>query len=220
MRLGAEALSNAELVALILGTGRRGENVLSLAQRLLERFGGLAGLRLAEVSELETIAGIGRARAMQLLALGELSIRATSVPLEVGETLDTGTSVWAAFAPRLANEAREHFIAIALDVKRRVIGHWCVATGHLAGVEVHPREVFRPLVRAAAAAAVVVHNHPSGDPTPSAADYQLTWRLREAGMAVGIELLDHVIVARERHASLRELGAFDKPATSRFSTAR
>lgn len=203
-RLGAAALSDAELIALVLGTGRPGQPVEALAQQLLDQIGGLHALVSVEARALGQLKGVGAARTAQLCALGEIAIRAATIPLRQGERLLSAQQVFAAFAPRLRNERREQFLAIGLDAKRRVIGHTCVAVGHLTSVDVHPREVFRPLVREAAAAAVVVHNHPSGDPTPSVEDVALTRRLARAGLIVGIELLDHVVVGDGHFASMRK----------------
>lgn len=203
---GPAALSDAELLALVLGTGGRGEDATALARRLLARVGGLAGLGAADPAEMACVAGVGPARAAQLRAVGEIAVRAATVPLREGDRLGTSEQVFAAYGPRLAHERREMFLAVALDAKHRVIGETCVATGHLMGVEVHPREVFRPLVRAAAAAAVLLHNHPSGDPTPSPEDRLLTRRLVGASFVMGIELVDHVVIGRGRWASLRAEG--------------
>lgn len=214
-RLGAAALSDAELVALILGTGCRGEDALALARRLLVRFGGLRGLHAAEATELESVGGIGGVRALQFRAVAELAVRLATSPLQQGQVVGNSAEVFAAFGARLAGQKQEQFWVVGVDAKRRVVGQWCIATGHLMGVEVHPREVYRPLIRAAAAAALLVHNHPSGDPAPSVADRVLTCRLGQAGAIVAIALLDHMIVASGGYHSLRE----QDPALFVYSTS-
>ena len=219
-RLGAAALSDAELLALVLGTGAGGDDALTVARRLLARTGGLVCFTAAGMAELEAVPGIGGARAAQLRALGEIGIRVATRPLRAGERLLTGDQVYRAYGPRLRHERREVFLCIALDAKRRVLAEHCVAQGHLTGVEVHPRELYRGLVRESASAAVVVHNHPSGDPTPSPDDVILTRRLWQAGLVVGIELLDHIVVGDGRFVSMRADGALGLDGGARLPQDR
>ncbi len=203
---GPSGLSDAELLALLLGTGRRGENVVQLASRLLARFGDLRGLAEATGSELGRVPGIGPARSASLRAALELGRRVVGARPRRGQRLGSATEVWAHLRARLAVTPVEEFWALALDVRHRLVFEACVARGCLTGVDVHPRDVFRPLIRGSAAAVIFCHNHPSGDPSPSRQDIELTTRLREVGDLVGITVLDHVIVAAEGFTSLAERG--------------
>ena len=203
---GPAALGDVELVAILLGSGRRGQNVLDVAASLLAAVGGLAGLARADENELRRQTGVGSARAALLRAALELGRRATGSRPERGRRLGAAADVWAHYRARLAQATAEEFWVIGLDVRHRLLFDLCVARGSLTGVEVHPREVFRPLIRAAAAAAIFLHNHPSGDPSPSREDLELTRRLKEVGDLCGITVLDHVVVAAEGHVSLAERG--------------
>jgi DNA repair protein RadC len=170
-------------------------------------FEGLAGVADAPMHELAAVPGMGPARAARLLAALALGRRvAASRSSVLGRPVHSAADVWAWARPRLTGLKQEVFWALALDARHRVTRIVEVAVGSLAGVEVHPREVFRPLIREAAAATLVVHNHPSGSATPAAADLELTERLREAGAMVGIPVLDHIVVAEEGYVSLAERG--------------
>jgi DNA repair protein RadC len=203
---GAAALADAELLAILLGTGRRGENVLELARTLLARVGGLADLAHATEVELRTQAGVGPARAAVIHAALELGRRTAGARPQRGRRLSAAAEVWMHYRARLALAPVEEFWAIGLDVRHRLQLELCTARGSLTGVEVHPRDVFRPLIRASVAAVIFCHNHPSGDPTPSRQDIDLTNRLREVGELCGITVLDHVVVAAEGFTSLAERG--------------
>jgi DNA repair protein RadC len=189
---GAAGLSDAELLAILLGSGMSGRNVLEVAQAVLGRAGGLSGLAQASERELRAHDGVGQARASLIQAALELGRRSVGARPKRGR--------------RLAAADDEEFWAVALDVRHRVQGESCLARGSLTGVEVHPRDVFRPLIRTAAAAVIFCHNHPSGDPTPSRQDLELTARLREVGELCGIAVLDHVVVGWEGFTSLAERG--------------
>jgi DNA repair protein RadC len=204
--LGPASLSDAELVALLLGSGRPGQNVVELANELLAGIGGLSGLGQAEEAELCRLPGIGTARAAVLRAALELGRRVVGSRPERGRRLGAAAEVWAHYRARLALAPIEEFWVLGLDVRHRLIFETCIARGSLTGVEVHPREVFRPLIRVAAAAAIFCHNHPSGDPSPSRQDLELTARLRDVGELCGIALLDHVVVAADGYTSLAERG--------------
>jgi DNA repair protein RadC len=203
---GPASLSDAELVALLLGSGRPGQNAVELATTLLAEVGGLTGLAQAGQAELCDLDGIGSARAAVLRAALELGRRAVGSRPERGRRLGAAAEVWAHYRARLALAPIEEFWVLGLDVRHRLIFEACIARGSLTGVEVHPREVFRPLIRVAAAAAIFCHNHPSGDPSPSRQDLELTSRLREVGELCGIVLLDHVVVALDGYTSLAERG--------------
>jgi len=204
-RFGAITLSDAELLAVLLGTG----NVDPLRE-LVGRAGSLTGIEGLGFAGLCRSRGIGPVRACQLHAALEIGRRVATAPLPVAPRLAGPAEVYAHLGPRLAPLEREIFIALALDTRHRVRGEHRIAEGHLGGVEVHPRELFRPLIREGAAAAILVHNHPSGDPLPSAEDVALTQRMRAAGDLVGIPVLDHVVVARGGFSSLVPRGKLDR----------
>ncbi len=208
--LGAEALSDAELLALLLRTGSGRRNASQVAALLLERHGGLVGVAGAAESELSALPGIGPAKSASLRACFELSRRIASRRLEPGQPIRGPEDVHRHFHPALRHVAQERFIVVLLDGRHRVIRHELVSQGTLTASLVHPREVFRPALREAAAAVVLVHNHPSGDPTPSAEDREITIRLARAGELLGIRVLDHVVVAESGFASLRELGVLER----------
>jgi DNA repair protein RadC len=205
---GPDRVTTEELVALILGTGRPGRNAVEVARDLLRESGGVTALARAAPRELVGVSGIGAARAARLCAAFDLGRRAIELIPDRSTGLAGAQDVWLRLRPRLANLAVELFVVLALDVKNVVIDEIEVARGHLTGVDVHPREVFRPLIRQSAAAAVVAHNHPSGDTQPSIEDIALTRRLRQAGEIVGIPILDHVVITQTSYASIAEvLGA-------------
>jgi DNA repair protein RadC len=205
-RGGAAALSDAQLLALLLRTGARGPGgtALELGAGLLESHGGLAGLDRASFRELSAARGLGPAKAGALLAALELGRRLVAGDGRQRPRLSSSREVAGLFTPRLFNLPREVFIAVLLNARNEVIREITVAVGCLTGSLVHPRELFQPAVRDSAAAVILVHNHPSGDPTPSPEDVQLTERLVEAGRILGIRVLDHVVVAQGGYASLME----------------
>lgn len=205
-RVGAQHLSDEELIALLLGTGRRGESVSLLAARLLTEAGGVARLVRLGPGALAQIAGIGASKAGRIVAALELGRRAHEAPWSPGPRIESSHDVDALVGPRLAHADVEHFVALALDAKNRVTAELRIAIGGTAACPVAPADVFRALLREAAAAVVFVHNHPSGDPHPSADDVQLTARLVQAGTLLGIRVLDHVIIGRSGHFSLAQAG--------------
>lgn len=211
---GAEALSNADLVAILLRTGRKGESVLQIAQKLLATYGSLDQLSKATWKDLCKIKGIGRDKAATLAAAFKLAARmAREIRVEM-PLLDTPERV--ADLLREDNRSREveHFQIALLNTRRRLIRIENLSQGTLDTILVHPREVFRAAIAAGAAAIILVHNHPSGDPTPSESDIKVTRDLIRAGQLLKIDVLDHVILGRrttEREkdwVSLRELGYF------------
>ncbi len=202
--VGAEALSDEALLAVVLGAGVRGQPVRALAKTLLG--GGIHALSQASPDELSGRAGIGPAKAARVCAALELGRRSAYRRLEPGVAIRHPADVEAHFRPRLAHARVEEFHAILLDARHRVRRCVLLSRGTLTASLVHPREVFAPALRESAAALVVVHNHPSGDPSPSDEDRALTKRLIEAGELLGIPILDHVIVADGGFVSLREAG--------------
>lgn len=204
--VGTEGLSDAELVAVLLGTGARSEPVSVLASRLLHDLGGIAALSRVGTGALEQVPGVGPTKASRLVAAVELGRRVVARPLPRGTRIGSSREVDAAVRPRLADADVEHFIAIALDAKNRPIGELEIARGGLSACPVSPADVFRALLREAAAGVVFVHNHPSGEPSPSADDVALTERLRRAGELLGVKVLDHVIIGREGYFSFLDAG--------------
>ena len=203
---GPVGLSDAELLAILLGSGRQGQNVLEIARDLLARAGDLRALAESSEAELCALPGVGPARVAVIQAAIEIGRRVTGSRPERGRFLGNAADVWTYYRARLGTSPVEEFWMLALDVRHRVLIESCVARGSLTGVEVHPRDVFRVLIRSGAASAIFCHNHPSGDPSPSRQDLELTARLREVGELCGIAVLDHVIVASDGFVSLSSRG--------------
>jgi DNA repair protein RadC len=201
---GAAHLADAELLALVLGSGSVGLTVVDVAQALLARKGGLGGLARASLDELRDQPGVGAARAAAVLAALEMGRRSVGERPVRGRRIGSAAEVWNHLRARLGSCGVEEFWALALDVRHRVLWEACLARGSLTGVEVHPRDVFRPLIRGGAAAVIFCHNHPSGDPSPSRQDLELTIRLRDVGELCGIAVLDHVIVGTDGFISLAQ----------------
>jgi DNA repair protein RadC len=208
--LGAEALSDAELVALLLRTGAAHHPAREVAQGLLRRHG-LRGLGRAALAELRRHPGVGDAKAATILAAFELGRRVASLRLRPGDLIRSPADVHRHFHPLLRDAPHERFLVVLLDGRHRVIRPVLTSQGTLTASLVHPREVFAPALREPAAAVVLVHNHPSGDPTPSREDREITARLVAAGDLLGIPVLDHVVVAEQGYVSLREDGSFGPP---------
>lgn len=205
---GPAALSDAELVAILLRTGNAstGETALDQARQLLSRFGNLRRLCSASVAEICKVKGIGMAKAAQILSAGEIGRRMMSEKIESKQTIQCAAEVFQHFRETLPHRKKEVFVAMLLDTRRRVIRHEKIAEGSLDAAVVHPREAFIPAVRESAAAVIFVHNHPSGDPRPSDRDRDITFRLLEAGRVLGINVLDHVIIGEGRYYSFMEEG--------------
>jgi len=188
----------------LLGTGVKAYPARAIADGLVASAGGLAALSRASPHELAQSIGIGSARAARIAAAFELGRRAVERARH-HETIGRPDDVFDLVAPRLAGLAQEVFLVIGLDVRNQLLEVVEVGRGSVNAVEVHPREIFRPLVRMAAAGGVLVHNHPSGDPTPSDEDRELTRRLRAVGQLVGIPIIDHVVIGSTTWRSLAEL---------------
>jgi len=208
-KLGSEALSAPEILALILGRGIKGESVMMTSQKLLSRFGSLKGVANASVEELTQTRGIGPAKAAQIKAALELSKRLeVDVDDKPKRVLKSPEDVAAEMRGRLKGKKKEHFWVICLDTRNRLINCKPVSIGSLDTSIVHPREVFKEAVSSSAASVIFVHNHPSGDPEPSKEDIELTKRLVKAGEIVGIDVLDHIIVCDKSYLSLKAKDLF------------
>lgn len=205
-RAGIDSLSDVELLALLLRTGHRGASALDLARRLHARYGGVVELAAASPHELALVAGIGPAHAAAICAAVALGRRADGRSLATGDRIGASVDVFRHFRARLAGLPQERFYVVLLDGKGRVMRDVRVSEGTLTASLVHPREVFRTAIREAAASVILVHNHPSGDPTPSPEDVALTSRLRSAGDLVGIKVVDHVVIGHQRYTSFVDLG--------------
>jgi len=214
LREGVSALSGAELLALVLRTGTAGRSAFVLAQDLLCAFGSLEGIARAGDADLLSMSGLGQAKWAALRASLELGARLVSVPILPGAKLDAPERVFAHFRARLRHARQESFFALLLDSRHRLIREVEVSRGSLNQSLVHPREVFGPALREAAAALVVVHNHPSGDPEPSREDAEVTTRLSRAGEVLGVRLLDHVVIGADEFRSFARMGALPAQAGS------
>jgi len=206
LRLGARALGDNELLALVLGSGSRRLDALGLANELLQSRGGLHGLARSNCGELARLKGVGAAKAAQVIAALELGRRTLAHAPSARIQLRSPRDAAAYLLPSFGSRPSEQFGVVLLDSKHRVLKTTVVASGTLNSTVVEPRDVFREAMLAAAAAVVVFHNHPSGDPTPSPDDVQLTRRLAEAGALVGIDLVDHLVLGDARYCSFKEMG--------------
>jgi DNA repair protein RadC len=211
---GADSLSTAELIAILLRTGTKGASAVHIAQQVLNKFQSLDALSRCSIDDLRTIKGLGPDKAVALKAAFTLARRMAAEIREQSPTLDTPDRI----ADLLREECRqfdvENFQIVLLNTRRKLIRTEKISQGTLDTILVHPREVFKPAISANAAAIVLAHNHPSGDPTPSEADIKVTRDLIRAGQILKIEVLDHVILGRATQertkdfVSLRELGYF------------
>jgi DNA repair protein RadC len=207
---GASALTDAELIAILLRTGVEGANVVDVARQLIDRFKSLDTLSRCSVPELAAIRGIGKAKALHLVAAFDLGRRLARETF-TRQKLDSPELVYELIAPELRMLHKESLRVLLLDTRYRLIRTEEVSLGSVNESIAHPREVFRPALLISAFAIIVVHNHPSGDPTPSQADHSLTRRLAEAAELLQIKLLDHIIVGapaegRPPYFSFKEAG--------------
>lgn len=205
-RLGAASLGDNELVAIVLGQGRVRMSALDLANALLTSVGGVEGLVRARHDDLVAVGGIGDARAAQVLAAVELGRRIMSRGGRERAQVTSPRAVAEFLMPQYGNRPVEQFGIVLLDTKHRVLRTTVLSVGTLDASIVHPREIFREATAGGAAAIVLFHNHPSGDPEPSREDTRLTERLIAAGVVMGIDVLDHIILGDARYFSFREKG--------------
>lgn len=212
IKLGASGLSNAQLLAIILRTGNRDKSAIGLARELLLHFKSLQELDGAASAELSDIKGIGPAKTAQLKAafeLGRRLLRSGNEPSAKNPFFKNSREVFEYYRPLFYGMKKERFLCALLDTKNRVFKENVVSEGTLTSSPVHPREVFRDAIKEAAASVLFVHNHPSGDPSPSRDDINITKRLVETGNIVGIKVLDHLIISDGKYLSLMEKGYMD-----------
>jgi DNA repair protein RadC len=206
IKQGPESLANHELIALLIQTGSKNESVLTLANKLLIHFDGLRLLKDASLDELKAIKGIGTAKAIQLMAAIELGRRVSNLEFTDRYCIRSPEDA----AKYMMNEMRfltqEHFVCLYLNTKNQVMHKQVVFIGSLNASIVHPREVYKEAFRRSAASIICLHNHPSGDPSPSREDIEVTTRLVECGKIIGIDLLDHIIIGENKFISLKEKG--------------
>jgi DNA repair protein RadC len=205
-QFGAQALSNAELMAIILRTGTFAESAVRLAQKVLLEAGSLRNLVDMSMDQLKTIKGIGSAKAMQIQASIELGRRLARTSMADTVTIRSPQDVATYLMEDLRYLQKEHFVVLFLNTKNHVVAQETLSMGSLNASIVHPREVFRAAIKRSSASIICVHNHPSGDPTPSPEDIAMTSRLVEAGQIIGIEVLDHIILGDQNFVSLKEKG--------------
>jgi DNA repair protein RadC len=211
---GPDALTHAELIAILLRTGLKGVNVVQVGQNLLQKFGSLNALALASVDEIKKIPGIGRDKAATLVAAFALARRMEQERREESPVLDNPVTVVNFMRETNRLKIVEAFQVLLLNTRKKLIRVEEISEGTLDTILIHPRDVFRAAISANAAAVILIHNHPSGDPSPSDADIKVTRDLVRAGQLLKIEVADHVIIGRasaaraKDYASLRELGFF------------
>jgi DNA repair protein RadC len=204
--VGEGALSTAELLAIILRVGTGGESALAMARRLLATYDGLPGLARASFAELRAERGLGNAKTAQLKAALELGRRMLLATPEDRYVVRSPSDVAQLLMAEMAHLEQEHFRVLYLDTRNRLLGSETVYVGSLNASHIRVAEVFRDAIKRNCAAIIVAHNHPSGDPSPSPEDVEVTRQLVAAGSLLNIELLDHLIIGQQRFVSLRERG--------------
>jgi DNA repair protein RadC len=203
---GPQALTNAQLLAILLRVGRHGSSAVQVGMDILDQLGDVAGLAQCGIEELCAVPGVGEAKAAQLKAALELGKRALAGPLTKGAKITSSRDLFTHYHPTLRELRHEVFKVILLDAKHAILRDATVSEGSLTLSIVHPREVFTLAVKESAAAVIFLHNHPSGDPTPSQEDHVLTARLVSAGEVLGIRVLDHLVVGDGRYVSFADQG--------------
>jgi DNA repair protein RadC len=203
---GAAILADTELLALQLGSGARGRSALDVAREMLASYGSLAGLASREPVELSGLAGVGPAKAARLAAAFELGRRLRARTPGRRTVLSSPAEVYAAFGPLMEDLTHEVFRVALLDAQNRLLRDRVVSEGTLSASLVHPREVFKPAILESAASVILLHNHPSGDPTPSREDVRLTRQLVECARLLDLRVHDHVVIGHGVYVSLAEQG--------------
>ncbi len=204
VKYNASALSNSELLAIILGKGTKDKNVLELSKEILSRYS-LKELSQENVTSLSNIHGVGSAKACQIIACFELGRRLASYTENSKPMISCAEDVFNLLNPKLKILKKEHLIGLFLDTRKRLIKEEVVSIGTLDSSIVHPREIFKSAIKESAAAIIIVHNHPSGESKPSDEDIEITKRIINAGEMVGIPLLDHVVIGEDKYTSMRNM---------------
>jgi DNA repair protein RadC len=212
--IGVDKISSPELLAVILGRGIKGESVLVTVQKLIHHFGNLQSILEASLDDLMKVRGIGFAKACQLIASFELSKRLLKENLELEKqrvkknAITSPGEIVEYIKTEIEDFTKENFFVVSFDVRNRILGIDKISKGTLSASLVHPRETFESAIRRHAAQIIVAHNHPSGDSDPSEDDIRITKRLFEAGKIMGIELLDHIVITKDRYCSLKDKNVF------------
>ncbi len=204
--IGPSGLSQRELIAILLGSGTRGRSALALAEELLVRFNGLQGLAAVSLTQLQSVKGVGFARAVQLLAAFELGRRAAMAAHGQRPQITSPQAAAEIFMLHMRQLEQEEVRVMLLDTRNRMLEVPMVCRGSLNAAHLRPADVFREAIRHNSAAVIMAHNHPSGDPSPSPDDIRMTRELHRAGQLLGVELLDHIIIGHDRYVSLKEQG--------------
>lgn len=204
LQVGERALSTTELLAIILRTGVGGENVVRLAERFLAQFGGLSGLAVASLTELQQVKGIGVAKAVETKAALELGRRLLASSPQQKPQVSSPADAANLLMSEMSLLEQEHLRLILLDTRNRVLSTPTIYVGSLNTSVIRVGELFRHAIRENAAAVIVAHNHPSGDPSPSPEDIKVTRQIVQAGKILDIEVLDHLVIGRQRYCSLKE----------------
>ena len=209
-KFGAESLSAQELLALILGRGVKGESVSMIAQKLLSCFGSLEGIMNASLEDLQSVKGLGLAKASQLKACFEIARRLFMKSEPAEETrqkeITSAQEVYELIKSKISNYTKEHFVVLSFDIRNKFLGMDTVSVGILNENLMHPRETFDAAIRRHAAHIIISHNHPSDDPEPSEDDLEITKRLVESGKILGIEVIDHIVVTKKGFLSFKDKG--------------
>ncbi len=204
--VGTENLSTQELLALIIEKGREGQNVLQLAQDLLSQFGNLQNIKKASLEELQKVKGIGFATACKIKAALRLGERSLNSSRNIGKKVEKPEDIFSTLKAKIGDKEKEYFVLICLNARNHILSIETISIGTLDSSLAHPREIFLPAIKDSAAAIILAHNHPSGDPAPSKNDKKLTQRLCEAGKILGIKVADHIIVTEENFLSFVKEG--------------
>ncbi len=207
LKEGRDKLSTAEVLAILIGSGGAGRSALEVATDLLTMDSrGIAFLGECRPEEMMSVKGIGRAKACEILAAVELGKRIAACPREERRVISTSADIADAVMEKMRYYRKEHFVCMLINVKGEIIEESCISIGDLCSSVTHPREVFVDAVRRSAGSVVFIHNHPSGDPTPSEADVATTKRLIEAGQILGIPVLDHIVIGDGEYVSMKAKG--------------
>jgi len=204
--MGAAALSDAELLAIILKTGNRQENAIDMSNRLISKYG-ISHLSSCSLVELQALKGIGKAKASEVVALFELARRCSRAPV-LSKPLNSPQDVFDYLSPKMSHLEQEHFVVLLLDSKNRVKKEETVFIGTLNSSSIHPREIFKSAIKESANAIIVAHNHPDNNSEPSDRDLEATKILTEASAYIGVKMLDHMIICKDQFFSLNDHGLF------------